>query len=238
MEHETSDPSHRTARKIKNSKRCDRNLSETDDRSLLALQQHAVQKKIVIAGGGTGGHIYPAIGIAQALQRLDTTVDIVFIGGSDKLESTLVPQHGFRFLPISVAGLPRRLTLQWLPAIWKAVHGLLQSLRYMKELKPDVVIGTGGYGFRSGSVSRSSMQDSHCYPRTECFCWLNKRYIGTMGRCRLPCYGIGSREQFIPTNRTYRDNRKSYSSCNRCIPEARGNPTEDSGCAQSGKQFL
>jgi UDP-N-acetylglucosamine--N-acetylmuramyl-(pentapeptide) pyrophosphoryl-undecaprenol N-acetylglucosamine transferase len=127
------------------SKHCDRNLSETDDRSLLALQQHAVQKKIVIAGGGTGGHIYPAIGIAQALQRLDTTVDIVFIGGSDKLESTLVPQHGFRFLPISVAGLPRRLTLQWLPAIWKAVHGLLQSLRYMKELKPDVVIGTGGY---------------------------------------------------------------------------------------------
>jgi UDP-N-acetylglucosamine--N-acetylmuramyl-(pentapeptide) pyrophosphoryl-undecaprenol N-acetylglucosamine transferase len=127
------------------SKHCDRNLSETDDRSLLALQQHAVQKKIVIAGGGTGGHIYPAIGIAQALQRLDTTVDIVFIGGSDKLESTLVPQHGFRFLPISVAGLPRRLTLQWLPAIWKTVHGLLQSLRYMKELKPDVVIGTGGY---------------------------------------------------------------------------------------------
>ena len=131
--------------KLKNSKRCDSNLSETDDRSLLALQQHAVQKKIVIAGGGTGGHIYPAIGIAQALQRLDTTVDIVFIGGSGKLESTLVPQHGFRFLPISVAGLPRRLTLQWLPAIWKAVHGLLQSLRYMKELKPDVVIGTGGY---------------------------------------------------------------------------------------------
>ncbi|MCY4569107.1 MAG: undecaprenyldiphospho-muramoylpentapeptide beta-N-acetylglucosaminyltransferase, partial [Candidatus Poribacteria bacterium] len=86
-----------------------------------------------------------AIGIAQALQRLDTTVDIVFIGGSDKLESTLVPQHGFRFLPISVAGLPRRLTLQWLPTIWKAFHGLIQALRYMKELKPDVVIGTGGY---------------------------------------------------------------------------------------------
>ena len=127
------------------SKRCDKNSSETDDRSLSALQQWATHKKIVIAGGGTGGHIYPAIGIAQALQRLDGTVDIVFIGGSDKLESTLVPQHGFRFLPISVAGLPRRLTLQWLPAIWKAFHGVIQSLRYMKELKPDVVIGTGGY---------------------------------------------------------------------------------------------
>ena len=130
---------------LKNSKCYDRNLLETDDRNASALQRHATEKKIVIAGGGTGGHIYPAIGIAQALQRLDASVDIAFIGGSDKLESTLVPQHGFRFLPISVAGFPRRLTLQWLPTIWKVFHGLIQSLRYMKALKPDVVIGTGGY---------------------------------------------------------------------------------------------
>lgn len=130
---------------LENSKCYDRNLSETDDRNLLALQRRATQKKIVIAGGGTGGHIYPAIGIAQALQHLDASVDITFIGGSNKLESTLVPQHGFRFLPISVAGFPRRLTLQWLPTIWKVFHGLIQSLRYMKALKPDVVIGTGGY---------------------------------------------------------------------------------------------
>lgn len=131
--------------KLKNSKSCDNNSSESDDRRALALQRRATQKKIVIAGGGTGGHIYPAIGIAQALQRLDASVDIAFIGGSGKLESTLVPQHGFRFLPISVAGFPRRLTLQWLPIIWKVFHGLIQSLRYMKALKPDVVIGTGGY---------------------------------------------------------------------------------------------
>ena len=131
--------------KLKNSKRCDRTLSEIDDRDLLAPEQRATHKKIVIAGGGTGGHIYPAIGIAQALQRLDGTVDIVFIGGGGKLESTLIPQHGFRFLPISAAGFPRRFTLQWLPVIWKVGYGITQSLRYMKELQPDVVIGTGGY---------------------------------------------------------------------------------------------
>lgn len=128
------------------SKRYDsNNLSETDDRSLSALKRRPTKKKIIIAGGGTGGHIYPAIGIAQALQRLDPSVDVAFIGGSDKLESTLVPQHGFHFLPISVAGFPRRLTLQWLPTIWKVFHGVLQSLRYMKTLKPDIIIGTGGY---------------------------------------------------------------------------------------------
>ena len=53
------------------------------------------EKRFVLAGGGTGGHIYPAIGIAQALQRLNSEVNIVFIGGRDRLESTLVPQQGF-----------------------------------------------------------------------------------------------------------------------------------------------
>lgn len=131
--------------KLKHPTHCDRNLLETDDHSSQAQQQRVRHTKIVIAGGGTGGHIYPAIGIAQALKRLDATVEIAFIGGLDKLESTLIPQHGFRFLPISVAGFPRRLTLQWLPTLWKVFHGFIQSLQYMKALKPDVVIGTGGY---------------------------------------------------------------------------------------------
>ena len=65
--------------------------------------------------------------------------------GTGKLESTLVPKHGFRFLPISVAGFPRRITLEWFPVIWKAFRGLTQSLQYMTQLKPDIVIGTGGY---------------------------------------------------------------------------------------------
>lgn len=127
------------------SERCNTDLSKTDNPNLPSPQEQPTHKKVVIAGGGTGGHIYPAIGIAQALHRLDTTVDIVFIGGEGKLESTLIPQHGFRFLPISVAGFPRRFTLQWFPVIWKVFRGVIQSLRYMKELQPDVVIGTGGY---------------------------------------------------------------------------------------------
>ncbi len=102
-------------------------------------------KRFVLAGGGTGGHIYPAIGIAQALQRLNPEIDLVFIGGHDRLESTLIPQQGFRFLPISVEGFPRSLTLKWITVIIKVYQGLVQSLRYLKQLKPDVVIGTGGY---------------------------------------------------------------------------------------------
>lgn len=102
-------------------------------------------KKIVLAGGGTGGHIYPAIGIAQALQRLNPQVELVFIGGSDRLEATLIPQHDFQFMPITVEGFPRSLTWKWFSVIIKVCAGLMQSLKYLKRIKPDVVIGTGGY---------------------------------------------------------------------------------------------
>ena len=102
-------------------------------------------KKFVLAGGGTGGHIYPAIGIAQALQRLNPQVSLVFVGGSNRLEATLIPQHDFQFLPISVEGFPRSLTWKWFPVIIKVCIGLMQSLKYLKQIKPDVVIGTGGY---------------------------------------------------------------------------------------------
>ena len=101
--------------------------------------------RIVISGGGTGGHIYPAIGIAKELTQLDTATEVVFIGGVDRLESTLVPQHGFHFLPISVAGFPRKLTWQWIPVIYKVCSGFVKSLSLLKNLKPSVVVGTGGY---------------------------------------------------------------------------------------------
>ena len=80
--------------------------------------------QIVISGGGTGGHIYPAIGIAKELMQLDAKAEVVFIGGTDRLESTLVPQHGFRFLPIAVAGFPRKLTWRWIPVVYKVCSGL------------------------------------------------------------------------------------------------------------------
>ena len=101
--------------------------------------------RIVISGGGTGGHVYPAIGIAKELVKLDAETEVVFIGGADRLESTLVPQQGFRFLPISVAGFPRKLTWRWMPVVWKVCSGFAKSLWLLQNLKPSVVVGTGGY---------------------------------------------------------------------------------------------
>lgn len=100
---------------------------------------------ITISGGGTGGHIYPAIGIAKELISLNPTNEIVFIGGADRLESKIVPQHGFRFLSIPVAGFPRKLTWRWLPVFGQVSAGFVNALCLLKGLKPSVVVGTGGY---------------------------------------------------------------------------------------------
>ncbi|RKU26033.1 undecaprenyldiphospho-muramoylpentapeptide beta-N-acetylglucosaminyltransferase [Candidatus Poribacteria bacterium] len=104
-----------------------------------------INKLFVLAGGGTGGHIYPAIAIAHSLKRINSETDIVFIGGRGRLEATIIPEKGFKFYPISVEGFPRKATLKWIPVILKMFQGLFQSYKYLKRLKPDVVIGTGGY---------------------------------------------------------------------------------------------
>jgi len=101
--------------------------------------------RIVIAGGGTGGHVYPAIGIAKELQLIDSNIDIIFIGGATQLESKVVPQNGFQFLPISIAGFPRKLTLKWFPVITKLLLGIIKSFQLLAKLQPDAVVGTGGY---------------------------------------------------------------------------------------------
>ena len=109
------------------------------------VNNQKINKVFVLSGGGTGGHIYPAIAIAHSLQRINSDVEIVFIGGRDRLEATIIPEKGFKFYPISVEGFPRKVTLKWIPVILKMFQGLFQSYKYLKRLEPDVVIGTGGY---------------------------------------------------------------------------------------------
>lgn len=101
--------------------------------------------KVVIAGGGTGGHLYPAIAVCQALKQDYEIESITFIGHPDKSEAQLVPSLGFTFLPLRCSGMPRRHKLQligWIFGLWLAIF---KALRYLKRLKPDVVFTTGGY---------------------------------------------------------------------------------------------
>jgi len=101
--------------------------------------------RIVISGGGTGGHIYPAIAIAREILKMEQEAEMLFIGGKGQRESRIIPEFGFNFVPIQVAGFPRRLSTRWFKVALKVPMGFIKSLMVLKNFSPRIVIGTGGY---------------------------------------------------------------------------------------------
>ncbi len=112
--------------------------------------------KFILSGGGTGGHIYPAIAIANELKLQFPDAEFLFVGAQDKMEMQKVPQAGYEINGLWIAGLQRKLTLQNLMFPLKLATSLLESRRIIRQFKPNVVIGTGG--FASGPLLQAAGQ--------------------------------------------------------------------------------
>jgi UDP-N-acetylglucosamine--N-acetylmuramyl-(pentapeptide) pyrophosphoryl-undecaprenol N-acetylglucosamine transferase len=101
--------------------------------------------RVILAGGGTGGHIYPAITIAREFLRRDPQTEILFIGGKRGLESDIIPKEGFKLVTLNLAGIPRQVSPKVFTALWLAAKGMGETFKIVREFKPDFVVGTGGY---------------------------------------------------------------------------------------------
>ncbi|MGV3540722.1 MAG: undecaprenyldiphospho-muramoylpentapeptide beta-N-acetylglucosaminyltransferase [Rufibacter sp.] len=101
--------------------------------------------KFIISGGGTGGHIYPAIAIANEIKRLHPNAEILFVGAKGRMEMTRVPEAGYKIIGLWISGLQRRLTLDNLSFPLKVISSIRSSYKIIKEFKPDAVVGVGGY---------------------------------------------------------------------------------------------
>ena len=106
--------------------------------------------KVILSGGGTGGHIYPAIAIANELKFRFPMTEFLFVGASDKMEMQKVPEAGYCIVGLWISGFQRRVTFKNLLFPFKLLFSLLKSVQIINTFKPDVVIGTGG--FASGPV--------------------------------------------------------------------------------------
>lgn len=102
-------------------------------------------KKIIIAGGGTGGHIFPAIAIANALKKQDAGTEILFVGAKGKMEMEKVPQAGYKIVGLDIAGFNRSSLIKNIGLPFKIIKSFLQVRKVINEFKPDAVIGVGGY---------------------------------------------------------------------------------------------
>lgn len=126
--------------------------------------------RIILSGGGTGGHIYPAISIANELKQRYPDAEFLFVGAKDKMEMEKVPQAGYKIEGLWISGIQRKLTLKNLSFPFKLISSLLRSRKIIKKFKPDVAIGTGG--FASGpllqvAVSKgipSLIQEQNSFP--------------------------------------------------------------------------
>ncbi len=126
--------------------------------------------KFILSGGGTGGHIYPAVAIANELKSRFPNAEFLFVGAKDKMEMQKIPQSGYKIEGLWIAGLQRKLTLQNAMFPFKLIDSLWKSRKIIKEFKPNVVIGTGG--FASGPLLQMAnmlniptvIQEQNSYP--------------------------------------------------------------------------
>jgi UDP-N-acetylglucosamine--N-acetylmuramyl-(pentapeptide) pyrophosphoryl-undecaprenol N-acetylglucosamine transferase len=117
-----------------------------------------MSRKVIITGGGTGGHIFPAIAIANALRKADSTIEILFVGANGGMEMTVVPQYDYTIKGVTISGIARSFSPQAILKnlsfpfkLWKSMR---DSAGIIAAFKPDVVVGVGGYA--SGPVGRAA----------------------------------------------------------------------------------
>ena len=104
-----------------------------------------MNKRIIIAGGGTGGHIFPAIAIANAILKLEPQTEFLFVGAKGKMEMEKIPQAGFKIEGLDIAGFNRSSLIKNIGLPFKLIKSFLQVRRIFKEFKPTAVVGVGGY---------------------------------------------------------------------------------------------
>ncbi len=115
-----------------------------------------MSKRIIIAGGGTGGHIFPAIAIANALKKLSSDVEILFVGANGKMEMEKVPKEGYEIVGLDIAGFNRSNMFKNVLLPIKLVRSMTQAKRVINDFKPDVCVGVGGYA--SFPILRAAQQ--------------------------------------------------------------------------------
>ena len=113
-----------------------------------------IRNRIIISGGGTGGHVFPAIAIAGALKERKPDAEILFVGAGNRLEMEKVPEAGYKIKGLPVEGFRRKLSIHNIGVIIKLFRSLGMARKIIKEFDPDVVVGVGGYA--SGPVLRSA----------------------------------------------------------------------------------
>lgn len=155
--------------------------------------------KIIIAGGGTGGHIFPAIAIANALKKLEPAVEILFVGAKGRMEMEKVPAAGYKIVGLDIAGFNRSSLIKNLGLPFKIIKSLFQAKKILRDFSPQVVVGVGGYAsfpmLREAQVKKipTVIQEQNSYAGK------TNKIIGR--KASAICVAYDGMEKFFPASR-------------------------------------
>ncbi len=153
-------------------------------------------RRIIISGGGTGGHIFPAVSIANALRRIDPEIEILFVGAEGRMEMEKIPAAGYQIRGLPVAGFYRSLTLKNIGVISGFLKSMKIAKRIIEDFKPDVVVGVGGYA--SGPVLRQagSMKIPTLIQEQNSYAGVTNKFLAK--RASVVCVAYDGMEKYFP----------------------------------------
>lgn len=152
--------------------------------------------KAIISGGGTGGHVFPAIAIADALKKRMPEADILFVGALGRLEMEKVPAAGYPIKGLKISGLQRSLTPANLSFPFKVIKSIMDSRRIIKEFRPDVAIGVGGYASGPLLFTASCMKIPTVIQEQNSFPGITNKMLAK--RAGKICVAFENMDQFFP----------------------------------------
>ena len=155
--------------------------------------------RAIISGGGTGGHIFPALSIADKLKELNPETEILFVGAEGRMEMDKVPAAGYKIIGLPVAGLQRRLTLSNFALPFKVIKSIRMAKKLIREFKPDIAIGVGGYASAPLLWAASRMGIPTLIQEQNGYAGLTNKIVGR--KAASICVAYEGMERFFPADR-------------------------------------
>ncbi len=155
--------------------------------------------RVIISGGGTGGHIFPAIAIANALKKIDPAAEILFVGANGRMEMEKVPAAGYKIIGLDIQGIQRKSILKNLMFPVKLFISVRKAVKIIKDFKPDTAVGVGGYA--SGPLLYAASQKGVPYLIQEqnSYAGITNKWLGK--KAKKICVAFDGMEQFFPQDR-------------------------------------
>ncbi|GAA4328043.1 undecaprenyldiphospho-muramoylpentapeptide beta-N-acetylglucosaminyltransferase [Mucilaginibacter gynuensis] len=173
------------------------------DNKNMATQKFPLQgvrgKRIIISGGGTGGHIFPAVAIANALKKLDPATEILFVGALGRMEMEKVPAAGYKIIGLSIQGIQRGSILKNLMFPIKLANSVRAALKIIKDFKPDAAVGVGGYASGPLLYAASLKGIPTLIQEQNSYAGITNKWLGK--KAKKICVAFDGMEQFFPADR-------------------------------------